>query len=161
MSEGTDQTSTLHGQPDQDRLQPHSAAQQSGENFNGIGEGGSNDLGDFGKVAGGMNTDNGTGAGTADTAGSAAGATTGGGMEQEQPGYGSTGQQGYGDQSGAMGGSTGGQSGQMSQDGSAMSQQSGEETDLDGPKLFSGKGEDEDEDLGDRMSSPSAAGAAI
>jgi hypothetical protein len=55
MSEGDNQTSTLHGQPDQDRLQPHSPAQQqSAEDFNGIGENGTNDLGDFGNIAGGV-----------------------------------------------------------------------------------------------------------
>ncbi len=142
MSEAIDQgTTTQHGQQDgNDRLQPHSPAQQqSGENFNGIGENGTNDLGDFGNIAGGVG-------GSADTSGSAAGATIGGGMEQTQPGYGSTGQTGYGDQSGGMGGSTGGQ-------------QNGEEMDQDG-RMVSSDDDDED-DLGDGVGASSAAGPAI
>lgn len=121
---------------DQDRLQPHSPAQQqSGENFNGMGENGTNDLGDFGNVAGG---DGAAMDVNADTAGSAAGAKTGGGMEQEAPGYGSTGQHGYGDESGAMGGSTGGQ-------------QSGEQFDT----------EEADDDVDGAVGSSAAAGPAI
>jgi len=141
MSEAIDQgTTTQHGQQDgHDRLQPHNPAQQqSGENFNGIGENGTNDLGDFGNIAGGVG-------GSADTAGSAAGATNGGGMEQTQPGYGSTGQSGYGDQSGGTGGSTGGQQG-------------GAEMDESGRALSS---EEEEDDLGDGTGTSSAAGSAI
>ncbi len=106
MSVGDNQTSTLHGRTDQDRLQPHSPAQQqSGENFNGIGENGTNDLGDFGNIAGGMGLNNDTG------------------------------------------GATG--------------QQSGEEMDPDGRKLFSDNAEKEDEGLGDGASASSAGGVTI
>ena len=105
MSTGDNQTSTLHGRTDQDRLQPHSPAQQSGENFNGIGENGTNDLGDFGNIAGGMGLNNDTG--------------------------------------------------------SATGQQSGEEMDPDGRKLFSDKEDEENDDLGDGASGSSAGGVTI
>ena len=144
-----------------DRHEQMMQAQDQSSDFRGIGENGTTNLGDARNVAGG------TGPGGT-MSGSAAGGT-GGGMEQEQPGYGSTGQAGYGDQSGAMGGTTGGQDGNqtggqmggMSDDGSAMSQQSGEEMNPDGRKLFSSDDEEENDDLGEGMSSASAAGTSI
>lgn len=162
MSEGNRADGDMSGHENAgDRQEQMTQAQDQTSDFRGIGENGTTNLGDAQNVAGG----NGPG-GT--MSGSAAGGTGGArGMEQEQPGYGSTGQQGYGDQSGAMGGSTGGQQdgGQMggqtgsTPDGSgAMGQQSGEETQSDDETMFD---EDDEDDLGDGAGASSAGGMAI
>ncbi len=136
MSEGTDQgTSMMQGQQqDQDQLQPHSPAQQqSGEDFNGMGENGTNDLGDFGNIAGGMGT-------LPDTAGSAAGATSGADLQAEQTDYGSTGQ--ATDQDGAFG------------------RQAGQQLDQDGRELSDDE-DDYEDDLGDGSGAAAGAGPPI
>jgi hypothetical protein len=157
MSEGMDQANrNTQGQQNNadnrehmSQAQAQTPADGANEDFRGIGETGTSDVGDFGNVAGGTGNN-------ADVSGSAAGATgtgsTGGGMEQSQPGYGSTGQAGYGDQSGGMGGSTGS---------AETGQQSGQQMDDDGQKLISDSDDEDEDDLGDGADVSSAAGSKI